>query len=224
MNIVQSRKRKTITEVITHKTDAGFNIKETIVNGKKKSIELTCRDKNIFPIMLKLPKDFIEKYDSYYDIFKHEIKPKTVEDVLGENIYFAYNSGHMLFDKNKNIVSLPYNLNYCGSLTENYRDDPIYAKLISQLKEHPFVMNLEEEEIPYYNRDFDGQMGIKKCRVLLPQAKMEELYNKYKDDEFWTCSIKDNVAMSYNTEDIRKLYGDSIDTLVVEYWKEKYNR
>jgi len=216
---VKKNKKTVVTEKIIHETDLGFLMTETIINGKHKGVTLSCKDKGLDPFVLDLPEDWAENYEDFYGLLGcYQIKPKTVDEVDEDKIYFVYSSGHMLFDKNRRIISVPYLFNYIGSLREKEPNDPIYAKLIKLLKKHPYFLSLEEEEIPYYNCSFSGQKGIAEAKVLLPQDKYEEIYEKYKDDEFWSCRLTDHLSMSLNCVGI---YGDEVDALLKEYWRKK---
>jgi len=218
MEIIKTTKKKTTTEKITHQTSLGFDIIETITNGKHKGVALSCKDKGFHPVMLELPKDWVEKYTEFDDLFNYQIIPKKIEDIRETKIYFTYTSGLMLFNRNRQIVSIPHFFDYIGSLKEKEPRDSLYVKLIKLLKEHPYVLLLEEEEIPYYNRDFPGQYGIRTAKVQLPQNKYKRLCEKYKEEEFWSCRMTDDISMHHHCLGI---YGDKIDALLKKYWKKE---
>lgn len=218
MKILKTTKRKTITEKITHQTDKGFNIVETLTNGKQSGFNITCKDSKDIgsPIMLDLPDSWIDDYTEYRDLFKHEFQPMCIEDIDEDKVFFAYSNGHMLFDKDKKIKSIPYIFNYIGSLKEKRPNDPLYAKLIELLKKHPYVVSLEEEEIPYYNCSFNGQKAIGRAKVLIPQDVYEKLYNQFKDIKtFWSVRMGDFMKLSYYQDNW--LYGEEIEKLLNEY-------
>lgn len=218
MKILKTNKTESVIETITHLTDKKFSIIEKIVNGNLESINLVSKNR-MTPMFLDIPKDyFIKQYKDFYDLTKLSKKLTSIKDVNKYPVFFLYFDGHKLFNSERNIISIPYTFNYIGSLAERFEADPVYAEIIKKLKTHPFVLNLEEYEIPYYNRDFYRQKGIKIATVLTSQEKYEEMYLKYKELGIasWSVRIGDIIKLSYGTH--FNLYGEEITELLKKYY------
>jgi hypothetical protein len=210
LKIIKTKIKETITKTVTYQTKH-FDIVETVINDKLDSIRLTCDDKDLTPMMLNAP-DW-NQYKNFYYFLDQRIKIKSLDDIDLNKVYFAYTAGHVLFDLNKKPVSIPYLLNYIGSLKERHPNDKVYERLISLLKEHSFVIELKTDKIPYYNATFSGQRGISFAKILLSQEKYEELYNKCKGGDYWSVRMKDNIKFALNTD----IYGNEIKDLLEEY-------
>ena len=212
LKIIKATVKETITKTVTYKTDH-FDIVETIVNEELDNIRLICDDKDLTPVMLDLP-DWSE-YKDFYDLLDCRIKIKSLDNIDLNKVYFSYSSGHVLFDLNKKPVSIPYLFDYIGSLRERSQGDEVYKKLISLLKKHSFIMDLKTDEIPYYNAEFPGQMGISFAKILLSQEKYQELYDKCKGGgNFWSVRMKEDVMFKSGTN----VYGNEIKDLLEEYY------
>ncbi len=90
----------------------------------------------------------------------------------------------------------------------------LHEKLINLLSGHDFVMELRTDEIPYYNAKFPGQKGIS-FKVLLSQEKYQELYDKHKNEKYWSTGMKYEAQMSFVTD----IYGNEIKDLLEEFYK-----
>lgn len=214
INIIKKTIQETITKTVTYKTDY-FDIVEIIVDEELDNIRIICDDKDLTPVMLDLP-DWSE-YKGFYELLDQRIEVKSLDDIDQNKVYFAYTSGHALFDLSKKPVSIPYLFNYIGSLRERYQGDEVYKKLIGLLKEHSFVMELKTDEIPYYNAEFPGQMGISCAKILLSQDKYQELYDKYKSrGKFWSVRMKEDIMFKQDTD----IYGNEIKDLLEEYYNQ----
>ena len=82
----------------------------------------------------------------------------------------------MLFDSLGDVISLPYWFSYIGSISEKQPNCENFSEIINKLLEHPYVKELIIGEIPYYNSNFSGQIGIKSCKVYLPNDVFQNLY------------------------------------------------
>lgn len=187
MKKLGTRTTKTVIKKTTYETDKRIQIVETTTNGRNKTFTIKEKD-GLQPVPLDIGKDFFEKeYNVFFDVRKKQAKIKNIEEFENYPLYYLDFRAEEIFDENKKIITKPYIFSYNGSLKEKIPDDPIYKKLIQKLKEHPFVLELEEEMIPGYNSDFSGQMGIQRARVFIPQEKYEEMYKKAKemDEEFF---------------------------------------
>lgn len=235
MKIISKRKTKTITETIRHKTDAGITIIETIVNGKHKGFTLDSKLKieksehrlnYVIPFLFKkgaFTKKAMKRFIDYknYNILSfiddHKVKLTSLDDINKYDLYFYYSAGEILFEKDLVPISMPYVFNYIGGLREKQNKRKIYEKLIKKFSSHPYVLYFEEEIIPYYNREFEGQKGIKIAIVYIPQKIYLTLWKKYKDKEYWSTRIKEQISLGYNSN--MNIYGKEITDLI-----KKYNR
>lgn len=212
--------RKNITEEITYKTSNEFLKVITIFkNGVLKETKLKSTNDKYAAVILCNDFDptLIESYDS---IYKCILPIKHIQDLNKGKLFFLYTAGHLLFDENMKIVSIPYVFNYIGSLKERFYQDPIFKKLIEKLKKHEYVQNLETSTIPSYNSDFSAQLGIEICKVYVPQKQYEKLFEHYKDNEYFSVRMKEIIACSWNSPEFN-LYGKDIHKLLKEYWTTK---
>lgn len=219
MNFKKISEKNISTKIITYKTKNNLKIVETIENGEVASITIEELFKNKefgSPIMLNLPKNWIKEYENFYTLYEYKKEISNLEEIEEEKIYFLYSSGHMLFDANKNIVSVPYIFNYIGSLRERYEDDKVYRKLMNLLEDHPYVLKFEEKEIESYNSNFDGQKGIHLAKVYIPQEKYDQLYDRHKGKEYWSVNMGEEMKMACVTD----IYGKEIENLLKEYFKK----
>jgi hypothetical protein len=214
MEIIKTTKRKTVTETVTHKTDKEFNIVETTVNGQLKDVKITCKNKKLSPVIMDLPADWVEQYQDYYTLSKYITKIYEAAPIDENKVYFMLISNWMLFDCNMKIVSIPFMMYDSSGLYENEPDDPVYRKLVEALKAHPYFLMLEEKEVEWYSRDFEGQKGIGKAKILLPQDVYESLYEKYRNEEFWSVCMGDVIAGRISSS----IYGDEIRNLFEDYY------
>ena len=219
MKKISEKTKTVITKTTKYETDSGLVIIETAVNKRKKTFTIE-KQGDLHPVPLDLPEDFFQKdYNDFWDVRKREAKIEKIEDFEKYPIYFLNFGAEELFDENMNIVAKPYRFSYIGSLKEKIPNDPIYAKIMEKLKEHPFVLELEEEMIPGYNQNFWGQKGIKNAKVFLSQEKYEEIYKtaKEQDKEFWSSRMRDAMRMNYEGSVDFNVYGDEISALLKEY-------
>lgn len=247
MKILTSSSQVFSTEIVTTKTDLGVDIVETLVDNNSKSLVLHYpKNPEYRPVILD-PKAFknLKDYDNFGEfIEKSSISPKWKKKTKKEirsgkeftpelensNIYFSYYSGYILFDSKLNPVSLPYIFSYIGSLREKKRNDPLYKKLITLLKAHPFTLQLDDEQIPYYNADFSGQHGIARAKVLLDDATYLKLYKHCRKknntsrfrspstEDYWSCRMTDYMKLNECYTDFN-IYGDEIFAAFKEWAK-----
>jgi hypothetical protein len=204
-------------------------VTEHFVNEKQKgvTVEYKGKLKDIWPTFLPksaFSKKQMDNFDNYPDwICKNYKEIKTLKDLEKYYPYLNYNGGHILFDINEKPISLPLSFDYIGSLEEKSSGDENYAKLISLLKKHPYILKIEEQEIPYYNSNFQGQKGILRATAFIPQKEYEKLYRycidfcKGRDKEFWSCSMHDIMKLSYNGYEY-DLYGKEITELLKKHY------
>jgi hypothetical protein len=198
-------------------TDCGIELIKTVVDDEFKDISIIGTMPHTYPMLLNIPKNyFIDTYEQFNDLYKLNIKLKSVGEFNENNLYYLYTAGNMLFDKNENIVSLPHRYSYCNTqLYERIPHDPLFNKLMELLKNHPYVLKLELDTIPEYNSSFYGQIGIMDMKVHIPQNVYEAIYAKYKNINNWSLILKDIIGLC-NTDfnlygyEILKLYNDYI--------------
>ena len=210
----------TTTKTITYRREDGLTITETTVNDKEKKYRLFS-GKNLSALVLDLPKDYLKDgFPSFNELSDYVVEIKSLEDLDKYYICYIENASQTIFNLNKKIISKVYNFDYIGSLSEKVPDDLAYKNLIDKLKNHPFVLELSESKIPYYNASFRGQNGIKEMKIRISQAKYEELYkeSKLKDKQFWSVRMSEAIKMSYDNE--FNIYGDEISKLLSIYHKQ----
>ena len=193
--------------------DKGFDATETVIDGIPQEIKLSSED-DLQPVLLDFPDNWESKHKNFFDIYDYRLSVTDIKEIIPDNVYFLYSAGHVLFDSNREIVPIPYLIDYIGTIRQRSENDSVYDQIVEKLKVHPFVMDFSEFEIPYYNANFDGQLGI--CmKVLLTSDKQKELYNKCKSGKFWSVTMKDHIKMAHGMTGV---YGDEIDNLLKEYW------
>jgi len=201
-----------------------LEIVESFCNKKFDSVTVTYKGKlRDVQVMFFEEKAFLRKnlikFEDYYDFIIFNFKKVlTIKDLDKYIPYLNHYGGNILFDINEKPVSIPYSFDYIGSIKEKCPHDQDYKKIISLLKNHPYVLSLKEEEIPYYNKEFYEQIGIKHATVLIDQNEYEKLY-KYsckKEKKFWSVTMHDIMRCSYPYGDYN-LYGKEITDLLVKY-------
>lgn len=218
LTLINTENHKTIINTYNYKS---INIIETKIRTKNNTninYKLENSKKEFTPVLFKksFDKNNIQETDFIELISDNTVKPdiKTLDQY---DLYFAYYPGYILFDENYVPISTPLTFNYVGSLETKSRDDKIYKELIEKLKNHKFIRYLEEDYIPGYNSDFIGQTGIKKCISYISNKEYQKLYNKYKDNQFFSCRINDEIKMKIPTS----IYGKEIEKLLTEYHKQE---
>lgn len=233
MKIISDKKKTIVTktEIKTYKTDTEIFFRETWINGEHKGItaDITPKkgDKNeyqsVFMKKNAFSKNAMKEYKGFFEWIEEyrETNISSIEDIKKYNVCISYSGGWIIFDEKRKPISIPYIFDYIGSLREKMPNDPIYKKLISLLKKHPSVLELEEKEIEYYNQDFSSQKGIGSCKVLLPQEMYEKVYVACKKDEYWSVKMHDMMklcpwANKYGLE----IYGPEIAALAKKWEKQ----
>jgi hypothetical protein len=236
MNILSSKKKTTVTktETKTHKTDVGIVFQESWINGEFRGVSAHYpKDKkgDYWPVFLDAEKAFtpeaMKEYEGFEEfIEKYSVEIKSIEDIKKYPVFLAFHSGWVLFDENMKPIALPFIFSYIGSLREKIPNDLHYKKLIALLKKHPFILELEEEEIPYYNSDFYGQKGISHAKTLLSQKMYEKMYEACKKQEYWSVAMGEIMELcSYSRVRELNVYGVQISKLL-KLWddqKEKHD-
>lgn len=112
--------------------------------------------------------------------FENKIDVLISGNALKENCYFYSGYSFALFDCNGDAVSLPM---WFDSFTERVPNCPIFEKIMHELQNHPYVKELEIEQIKSYNSNFKGQRGIKRAKVYLPDEIYKNFYAMLKDSK-----------------------------------------
>ena len=231
MKISTPKKKSVITktEIKTYTTDVGIKLQETWINGEYRGISAYYpKDKKneFWPVFLDAEKAFTPKSMKEYEGFeefiqKFEVKPASIEEAKKYPIFLAYHGGWILFDEKMKPVALPFIFSYIGSLQEKIPGDPLYRKLMDLLKKHPSILELEEEEIPYYNADFSGQKGVKIGKTLLSQKMYEKVYEACKKQQFFSVAMGEIMELcSYSRVKVLNVYGAEIGKLL-EKWSNQ---
>jgi hypothetical protein len=210
--------RKCVKTVITYETDIysvdgnkNINIYVSKQNNKIQSYQIHC---NKMPFKSE---DQLDKNLSYYyfdkkifDEFnvKHFTEIKFNEFIIPfdkfknekkldiNRILCPYYGGHMVF-KIKDLYPIPTVMyfDYCGGIdNEHYHIDGV----LEYLKNNKFVLSVEKEEIPYYNREKNRTHGLK-MKVLFSDEVFREMWNYCKKDKYPTVRMKDMVCAYYLT-------------------------
>lgn len=212
-------KKTTLVEVTYHTSNKYLKIKEHYKNNKLTEITMfNPIHKEYMPVILNKKFDIMNLKD-FMGINNYIIVPKTIEDLNAGTLYLIYNAGHLIFDSSMRILSIPYTFTYIGSLKERYRGDKVFQALIKELSQHEYVIDLKVYNIPSYNAEFDYQQGIEYCTVLIPQKKYTQLYNFYKDEEYFSSKMVNIIAFSYDSHEFN-LYGKKIHNLLIKYWSK----
>jgi hypothetical protein len=230
MKIVKSSKRKiiTTTDIKTYRTDTSVYFTETWVNGEFRGVAAyyTSKAKNardFWPIFLDSAAFSQEAFAEYKDygtwIEKWKREPASINEIEKYPCYLMYSSGHMLFDVNRKPVSIPFVFDYVGSLREKKPGDPIYKQLMDLLTHHTYFLEIEEDEIPYYNCQWSGQKALTWGKVLLPQDLYEKLYDACKSYQYPSVLMGDSMRMGYRSR--IDLYGVQVSELVEKWQKQK---
>lgn len=79
--------------------------------------------------------------------------------------------GHYeLYEMSQMPIPIVIYLDYIqGRYLQKNLDDTVYPKIMEKLKNSPYILEMEEFEIPYYNSSFSGQMGLKLAKLYLPK-------------------------------------------------------
>lgn len=81
------------------------------------------------------------------------------------NLICFESSSHNYKDSNGKYLDMLIHLDYINGFRQkdpesDYQKNWNWKALIDHLKNHLSVVSVKEEEVPYYNRDFCGQMGL----------------------------------------------------------------
>lgn len=109
-----------------------------------------------------------------------------------EDLFFFYQYGHVLFDKDMRPEPIFTSFDYIGTPFSN--DYSYLEPMMTHLKTHPWVVNkenLEIREIPYYNK-YDNHTHYIQVDILPDKETLEQIYDKYKNNtEICSSKIKE---------------------------------
>ena len=104
-----------------------------------------------------------------------------------ENVLWFDYSSHLVYRLGQEApVSGVFHFDYIGGV--NNKDFHI-EKVFEHLRKNPEVLEVEMEEIPYYNRDINYTKGLS-MKVCISQAKMNEVWNCVKGFPSPSCDLK----------------------------------
>jgi hypothetical protein len=179
---LKSKKTKTTTYTTeTYELVEGINLKVNYVDGvlktqyipykKIKEVEVLCYVKDIETFRKECA------CHHFYDTVKNNywFKDYLVEDYLTEfntngfnkdNLVAISHCDHSIRDINGKCFTTLIAFDYIEGIREkdpesDYENDWDFDGVKKHLEKSEHILNLEEEEIPYYNSSFYGQKGLK---------------------------------------------------------------
>ena len=211
IKLEKHNKRKVIYESETYSVNGNKNIKLLVSkqNGKVVGYEIHS-DKDPFVV-----KESYDKYLPYYYYDKKifdEFKTKHYTDIKFENfvipfqdfkdekeidlnrVLCPYHSGHMIFCI-EDLYPIPtvMHFDYIGGVeNEHFYID----KAFEYLKKNKFVLEVEKEEIPYYNSTANHTHGLK-MKVLFDDKTFKKMWDCVKKNEYPTVRMKELVCCHY---------------------------
>lgn len=171
--LVKDHTQTTITQTLEYlvSPDIGYQVK--IINGKRGEASLVYKAgkiplKGVRPVYMKPDfREALEKglqpFGDWNDVFalNHfaEEIPKRVEALDPKNVFFAYSSGHLLFNPEGVIVPTLYFVDYIHGCfdNENYK----LNLLIEHLNQHPWVLKVIPKEVLGYRLDEEDLLVVK---------------------------------------------------------------
>lgn len=184
--------KKTVTETIVDRYKITDKVKmiATTINGKLSSVVFYNRGNkkslSCVPDYTKF-RDGVKQYNPYYhdhgeakklDSFSLILEDpnelfKLAEDgkLTDDNFFYLDGGSHRIEDVNGDYIDIMVLINYIGGFSQksndcDYKPDWDWDKLKKRLSECKDVLFFEEDEIPYYNSEFQGQMGMD-CHVIM---------------------------------------------------------
>lgn len=208
LKLKSTKTKKTVTVTNTYQTKIeGLEVIETIIDKKKPIYSFNGKGPhNSWPTLVK---------PNFFEFIKENNPWSTVKNVYGWSeiaykekdftleliekciqtnlLIFAYTDGHMIFDVKGKIIPYARYYDYIGTVFDNKRAD--LPKMIDHLKKHSWTINKEElkiHDIPYYNQD-EGRTQYIAPKLLPDQKTYQKLYEKVKEDKFWSCRLEDLI-------------------------------
>lgn len=214
IKLEKHNKRKVVYENETYSINGKKNIKLCVSKQNGKVVDYTIYSnkppyvskeenkygKEYFPYYYFLPSIFDEfKIKHYTEIkFKNFIIPfdqfKDDKEIDLDRVLCPYHGGHMVFGI-KDLSPIPTVMwfDYVGGIeNEHFYID----KALEHLKKNKFVLEVEKEEIPYYNATNNHTHGLN-MKVLLSDAIFKTMWNHVKKSEFPTVRMKELVCCHY---------------------------
>lgn len=193
--------KKTVTETIVdqYKITDKVKMRTVTINGKLTSVNFFNKgNKREFSCVSDPVKfrDQVKEYNPhYYSHPKHtelntvalivenaEELFKLAEDdkLTDDNFFYLDGNCHRIEDVNGDYIDIMVLLDYIGGFSQkakdcDYEPDWDWNKLKKRLTECKDVISFEEDEIPYYNREFTCQMGLA-CNVIMRKEWVPKKY------------------------------------------------
>ena len=196
--------KKTVTEVVIDRYKITDNVKMVVtkINGELSNVafynnggrkEFSC-----VPDYAKF-RDQVKEYNPFYhghtrhkelntaSLIEEDAKAlfKLAEDgkLTDDNFFYLDCGCHRIEDVDGEYIDIMVCINYIGGFIQkrvdcDYKPDWDWEKLKKRLAKCKDVISFEENEIPYYNSDFQGQLGLD-CNIIM---RKEWVPKKYKCD------------------------------------------
>lgn len=188
----RTSRKKTITETVVEH----YKITETVkmiaitTNGelvavnffnKGRKKEFSCiPDHKKFREQVKQCNPFYYGYEEHILLNTAELiidDPKELfklaedDKLTDDNFFYLDGACHRIEDVNGDYIDIMVRIEYIGGFSQKSRDcdykpDWNWEKLKKCLSKCKDVISFEEDEIPYYNSEFDGQKGLS-CDVIM---------------------------------------------------------
>jgi hypothetical protein len=139
----------------------------------------------------------IKTNNPFWDCECHEMSDGEILEgnISEKNLIWFYSSGHIIFDSNAVPYTLPRGFDYIGSPFSNKHCN--LPELLKYLKGHPWVLNkedLEIEDIPYYNCEYDYDQCISRVIIRPDQETYAKIYELVKADKYFSSRISEHIS------------------------------
>ncbi len=211
--------KKTVTETIVDQYKITDKVKMRVVtiNGELTSVDFLSKGNrkefSCVPDHKKF-RDQVKEYNPFY--YGHERHKeldtvslivedastafKLAEDgkLSDENFFYLDGSCHRIEDVDGDYIDIMVSIDYIGGFSQkahdcDYKPDWDWDKLKNRLAKCKDVISFDEDEIPYYNRDFHGQMGLA-CDIIMRKGWVpRDKY--YSNDEILLNMDKDYLGV-----------------------------
>ena len=169
------------------------------------------------------------KKKHFTQINYHKFKIKVLKELQAGNNINKRNilrfdaSSHLVYRLGQEApVSGIYVFDYIGGVDNK---DFHIEKAYKHLKKLKSVLSVKKETIPYYNSSRYRTEGLM-MEVLLPQTKINELWEEVKIDPYPSCRLKDNIIPKHWTNPkidplgLRKFLRSKEELAVIEEWDD----
>lgn len=208
--------KKIVKEIKQFQLHESFPIKIEAIyeNSKLKDARFIGEGPHNTSVVVVKPEffDLIKKFNPWWQIHHKfgwdgmtisakEIISQNLE-IQPENIIYYYESGHLIFDLNKELIPIPFGYDYISSPFSNKVSD--LKPLLEHLKTQNWVINKDElyiESVPYYNNEDRSEQYIKGKEIpyvcILPDK--ESLNEAYKrslevNKKYFSVTLKELIV------------------------------